>query len=244
MGGGAERDFDTAAADVDDDRGASADVHAVAGGQMDEPGFFGARDDCESGYRFVAPTSAIKSPPLSASRVALVAEATISSTLWDSASRLNFASVCSAADMADWVRLRPSSPPAPSRTISFSLSITSNDRSGPHLHHDHVDGVGADVDGGYAHAEAGSSAGPSCLLHGGYILANYKSPAQERPDRSPSYHEHSCSPCTTALLLERLARALKRHLPAAIAGDDTAVHQARVASRRLREAVPVLADRA
>ena len=28
------------------------------------------------------------------------------------------------------VRLRPSSPPAPRRTISFSLSITSNDRSG------------------------------------------------------------------------------------------------------------------
>ena len=33
----------------------------------------------------------------------------------------------------------------------------------------------------------------------------------------------------------------KRHLPSAIAGDDRGVHQARVASRRLREAVPVLA---
>jgi CHAD domain-containing protein len=34
--------------------------------------------------------------------------------------------------------------------------------------------------------------------------------------------------------------ALRRHLPGAIKGDDRAVHQARVASRRLRESVPVL----
>jgi CHAD domain-containing protein len=34
---------------------------------------------------------------------------------------------------------------------------------------------------------------------------------------------------------------LKRHLPAAVAGDDHGVHQARVATRRLREAMPVLA---
>ena len=43
------------------------------------------------------------------------------------------------------------------------------------------------------------------------------------------------------MLLLRRARELERHLPPAIAGDDTGVHQARVASRRLREAVPVLA---
>jgi CHAD domain-containing protein len=44
----------------------------------------------------------------------------------------------------------------------------------------------------------------------------------------------------TTALLERRARDLKRHLPLAVAGDDQGVHQARVASRRLREAVPVL----
>ena len=48
------------------------------------------------------------------------------------------------------------------------------------------------------------------------------------------------TPVTTALLVRR-AGALERHLPAAISGDDTGVHQARVASRRLREALPVLA---
>jgi CHAD domain-containing protein len=41
-------------------------------------------------------------------------------------------------------------------------------------------------------------------------------------------------------LLARRAAALKRHLAAARDGDIHGVHQARVASRRLREAVPVL----
>jgi CHAD domain-containing protein len=50
------------------------------------------------------------------------------------------------------------------------------------------------------------------------------------------------SPRATRVLLERRTRALQRHLPAAIEGDGTGVHQARVASRRLREAVPVLAE--
>jgi len=41
-------------------------------------------------------------------------------------------------------------------------------------------------------------------------------------------------------LLARRAAALKRHLPGAVDGEARGVHQARVASRRLREAVPVL----
>lgn len=43
-------------------------------------------------------------------------------------------------------------------------------------------------------------------------------------------------------LFERRTRALRRQLAAAIAGKDTGVHQARVASRRLREAIPVLTE--
>jgi len=41
-------------------------------------------------------------------------------------------------------------------------------------------------------------------------------------------------------LFDRRSRALARHLPAAVRGEARGVHQARVASRRLREAVPVL----
>ncbi len=44
----------------------------------------------------------------------------------------------------------------------------------------------------------------------------------------------------TSQMLRRQSQALERHLPGAVKGDDRAVHQARVASRRLRESVPVL----
>ena len=43
-------------------------------------------------------------------------------------------------------------------------------------------------------------------------------------------------------LLDRRTRALRRHIAAAVAGKDAGVHQARVASRRLREALPVLTE--
>src|SRR3954454_5246521 len=49
-------------------------------------------------------------------------------------------------------------------------------------------------------------------------------------------------PSALVLLLERRTRALKRELPRAIDGHDEGGHRARVASRRLREALPVLAE--
>ena len=67
----------------------------------------------------------------------------------------------------------------------------------PHLHHDHVDRVGADVDGGDAHAESGGTGkrwrpgGRPVPLHGRYILAGqlvafHVANVAKRP---PSYHE-------------------------------------------------------
>src|SRR5262245_22872073 len=47
-------------------------------------------------------------------------------------------------------------------------------------------------------------------------------------------------PRVTSRLLTRRAVALKRHVTEAVSGHPRGVHQARVASRRLREAVPVL----
>src|SRR5688572_16524791 len=65
------------------------------------------------------------------------------------------------------------------------------------------------------------------------------SPAEERRRRDPTMNNPRSR--VTSRLLQRRARALKRHLPTAVAGNDHGVHQARVATRRLREAVPVLA---
>src|SRR5262245_8381568 len=59
-----------------------------------------------------------------------------------------------------------------------------------------------------------------------------------RSSRHPTMNRRN--PRVTALLLARRARALKIHLPGAVAGQDRGIHQSRVASRRLREAVPVL----
>lgn len=58
---------------------------------------------------------------------------------------------------------------------------------------------------------------------------NGRDPTMNIPTRRP-----------TALLMRRLARTLKRHLTGAAAGEPVGVHQARVTSRRLREAIPVL----
>jgi CHAD domain-containing protein len=61
---------------------------------------------------------------------------------------------------------------------------------------------------------------------------------QGRVGRHPTTNR--AKPRVTTTLLARRTRALQRYLPAAIRGDDHGVHQARVATRRLREAVPVL----
>ena len=48
------------------------------------------------------------------------------------------------------------------------------------------------------------------------------------------------TPRVTTVLMSSRTRTLKRQLTLAVEGDDRGVHQGRVATRRLREAVPVL----
>jgi len=62
-------------------------------------------------------------------------------------------------------------------------------------------------------------------------------PLRNGRHRTTIVHE----PPATTVLLRRRSKELERHLPAAIAGNARAVHRARVASRRLREALPIVA---
>src|SRR6185503_15792800 len=173
-------------------------------------------------------------PPLSASRMAEVAAARISSTLCASARCRNLASVCSAAVMAVVVRLRPSSPPAPRRTISFSLSMTSKDRSGlTRTTIMWIEFVPMSI--------AAMRMWKRWNGRGGRRLACYNTVIYW-PFGRTGPHPTMTRSLPLVRLLERRTRALRRQLVAAVAGKDTGVHQARVASRRLREALPVLTD--
>ena len=119
--------------------------------------------------------------------------------------------------MASGVSARPSSPPAPRRTISFSRSMTSKDRSGRTCDHDHVDGVGADVDGGDAHRSA-------------LTIMKRFAPVTDHA-RSPTVARNCSKPASTGS--PACCRASRR-------ATSRALHRARVASRRLRELLPVL----
>ena len=89
--------------------------------------------------------------PFSASRVALVAAARISSTPCDSAMRRNLASASSAALMAalgQALAVEPAGPEAHHLLLAVD-HLEGQIRADPH--HDHVDRVRADVDGCQAH---------------------------------------------------------------------------------------------
>src|SRR5438045_809149 len=157
-----------------------------------------------------------KSLPFSASRVALVATAMISSTPCESASRRNFDITCSAACMASGVSARPSSPPAPSRIISFSRSMTSNERS--------------------ARTRTTIMCRelvPMSMAARRMVCFYYNGREQ------PVIYNMSASRRRYDLLHKRLEQ-FTQMLHALGEGDVRALHRTRVASRRLREILPVL----
>src|SRR5437867_7352268 len=168
------------------------------------------------------------SPPFSASRTALVATATISSTPWESARRRNLDITWRAARIASGVNARPSSPPAPSRTISFSRSMTSNDKSARTRATIMCSEL---VPMSMAASRTVSSAFRQVRAF------HYNQGLHARPSRPfcimpPLRQRHD-------LLRPRLDR-FTRMLPGVEAGEVEAIHHIRVATRRLRELLPIL----
>ena len=129
----AERDLDAAAADVDDDGRVLADIDAVGRRQVNQPRFLGAGDDADADADFAL--------DLGDEVAAVVGFAHRAGRRRDDfvhavgfGQPLELGQRLQAAAIAVGVRLRPSRPPAPSRTMSFSRSMTSKDRSGRTWH--------------------------------------------------------------------------------------------------------------
>ena len=126
---GPERDLDAAAADVDHDGRTAGDADAVHRGQVDEPRLLGPGDDAGRDPRLAVDRGEELAAVLGFARRAGRDGQDLVDLVRLGEPR-NFDSVCSAAAIASAVSARPSSPPAPRRTISFSRSMTSKDRSG------------------------------------------------------------------------------------------------------------------
>ena len=103
------------------------------------------------------------------------------------------------------------------------------------LRHDHVHGVGADVDRGQAH-------GGHSTMSAGHPDMRATSTASLRRRASPRAAARADDRTPLAQSLGRRVEALAGHLHAALDGDERAIHQARVATRRLREIVPIVID--
>ena len=159
------------------------------------------------------------SPPFSASRVALVATAMISSTLMRFGQPPEFRQHLERG-VHRLGRERAAVQPAGAQPDHFLFAVDDFEgQIGADLHDDHVDRVGADVDGGDAHTL------------GSLTIMRRPRPAYTCARLDHPRHE---------LLKASVSIAFTRVLTGVEQGDVRALHRARVASRRLRELLPVL----
>ena len=180
MGRGPERDLDAAAADVDDDRRAAADVHAVPGRQMDEPGFFGSGNhpDADAGLAI----------DLGNEVAAVLGLARGAGGRRDDL--VDLVGVGQALELGQGLERGRHGGWGQAAAVQAAgaepdhVLFAVNDFEGqvrPDLDHDHVDGVGADVDGGDAHEGRQLNGSGSCCVY--WTIYTMRSPAQERSDR-------------------------------------------------------------
>ena len=166
-----ERHLAASAADVDHDRRAAADIHAVPGGQMDEAGLFRAGDDAHADAGL--PRHLGNEIP------AVVRLARGARRAGDNL--VNLVGIGDAFELSQRLQRRgdrgrceaPAVEPAGAEPHHFLLAIDDLEgqvRTDPH--HNHMDGIGADVDRSDVHEDRNEGRGgrSSCLLHQRYIL--------------------------------------------------------------------------
>jgi CHAD domain-containing protein len=233
-----EGHFHASAANINDHGGAAADVYPVACRQMNEPGFFSSRDNADPDAGLSADLGNEVAAVFGfSSRTGRGSDNFVNLVRFGQA--LEFGQCLHGRGHCRSGQVPPVQPAGPEPDhILFPVNHFEG-KIGADLDHDHVDRVGPDIDGRNAHAGVDSSAGPALACYTSDIYLRTRQQMKGSIGRHPTMNTRA--PRVTTVLLQRLSRALKRHLPQAVAGDDLAVHQARVTSRRLREAVPVLA---
>ena len=222
---GAPGDLDAAAADVDDDGDLAGDADAVNGCLMNEPRLLGSRDHAranpgsrEDGFQELAAV------------LGLARRAGGDGDDFIDAVRLR-----EPRELRQHLERRVHGLGGEPATVEAAgaephhllLAIDHFEREvGPHAHHNYVERVGADVDGGNAHL---SSRECAQMSRRGFDIIGKARPFYIMPG-SISRDE---------LLRSRLSR-FTRFLHGLAKGNAPAVHRSRIASRRLREVIPVL----
>jgi hypothetical protein len=172
VGGRPERDLDAAAADVDDDRGGAADVDAVAGGEVDEARFLGAGNhlDADAGLavdlgdeiaavlRLARGAGGGGDDLVDLVRVGDAAELRHGLERRGHGGGRQVAAVEAARPEADHVFFA---------VDDLERQIRAD------LHHDHVDRVGSDIDGGDSHAASSGRASPRAPAEFRYMAVIY-----------------------------------------------------------------------
>ncbi len=243
-GGSAEGNLDTAAADVHHHRAGAAHVDAVDRGQVNQTRLLRAGDDAWADAGLLLDL-----------RKELPAV-------------LGFASCarCSGEDFVDPVRFgkafefrqrlerrrhrfrrqRPAVETASAESDHRLFAVDDLEREiGPHEDHDHMDRVGTDIDGGETHQMNGAFAPATSIYYlvttGTARLTSCLPGAHRQTARAHGPRNRSMDrSAPSELLIRQPLRALEKNLPAAAKGNVDALHQARVASRRIREALPLL----
>jgi CHAD domain-containing protein len=235
FGGGAERHFHRTAADIDDDRRSAAGVHAVDRCLVDEAGLLCAGDHArpDSGLRLDGRQELPSVPGLAdgagGHRQDLLGVPGHRELL-EPAQRFQRGLDSGGGQGA-------AAEAAGAQPDHLLLPVDDVEREvGVHLDDHHVDGVRADVDGGKAHGKRNPRVGSVTVRR----LICYRE--LERAPQSPAPGGSSTIMRSLAVkrAFVRRVRALERELPGALEHDIDALHRSRVASRRLREILPVL----